>query len=100
MENGRAACERVRAASLSGDAYDVILMDMQMPEMDGYEATQVLRSEGYTGPIVAFTAHAMAGERERCITAGCDDFVTKPIDRVALLLTLEQRLLRRRSSVS
>jgi len=91
-ENGRVACEMARAAREAGAPYDVILMDMQMPELDGYAATGQLRNEGHTEPIIAFTAHAMIGERERCLAAGCDDFVTKPIDRGGLLRTLASYL--------
>ncbi len=88
-ENGRVAVELAHAARDSGFPYDLILMDMQMPELDGYSATAQLRREGHTETIVAFTAHAMVGERERCLSAGCDDFVTKPIDRAGLLRTIQ-----------
>jgi len=90
--NGRLACDKILAALRAGEGYDIVLMDMQMPELDGYDATRLLRSEGFTGPIIALTAHAMVGQRERCIAAGCDEYVPKPIKRTELLDKIEALL--------
>lgn len=84
-ENGAEAVDAALGASQSPQPFDLILMDIQMPLVDGCAATRRLRAEGYTGPIVALTAHAMAGDRERCLRCGCDDYTTKPIDRKDLL---------------
>jgi PAS domain S-box-containing protein len=84
-DNGRIAYEKALEAKQAGNPFDVILMDMQMPEMDGYTATRTLREEGYKGPIIALTAHAMASERDKCMQAGCDDFATKPLNKPKLL---------------
>jgi CheY-like chemotaxis protein len=83
--NGRRAIELVTQATAAGAAYDLILMDMQMPEVDGHAATAHLRAKGYRGAIVALTANAMAGERDRCLASGCNDYMTKPIEMGAFL---------------
>ena len=87
-ENGLRAVEALQNAD-----YDVILMDVQMPEMDGIEATRRIREmEAATGAhvqIVAMTAHAMAGDRERCLAEGMDDYIAKPLSRVDVLRVLE-----------
>ena len=86
--NGRLAVEAVESARDSGRPYDIILMDMQMPEMDGYQATAHLRAVGIGTPIVALTAHAMANDRQKCLDAGCTEYVTKPIRRQTFLALL------------
>lgn len=84
-ENGRLAVDAALTAQARQQPFDVILMDMLMPVMDGYAAASQLRAEHYTGPILALTANAMSSDRDQCLEAGCDDYTTKPIDRRHLL---------------
>ena len=89
-ENGQIASKFALTAYDEGNPFDLILMDMQMPVMDGYEATRRLREVGYDRPIVALTANAMSDDRQKCIDSGCDEYATKPIDRGNLLAILER----------
>jgi CheY-like chemotaxis protein len=91
-ENGQIAYGEALAARDRGEPFDAILMDMQMPVMDGYEATRRLRAAGYTAPIVALTAHAMEGDEEECRAAGCSAYVSKPIDVNRFARTLAEML--------
>jgi two-component system, sensor histidine kinase and response regulator len=73
------------------EAYDLIFMDIQMPEMDGKEATRTIRKNGFDKvPIIAMTAHAMKGDREMCLEVGMNDYITKPIKREAVFAIINK----------
>jgi signal transduction histidine kinase/CheY-like chemotaxis protein len=86
-ENGR-----IGADLAMREPFDLILMDMQMPVMDGYAATTLLRQQGLAVPIIALTAHAMKGDQDKCLAAGCSGYITKPIDADLLIRTVAESL--------
>ena len=94
-QNGKAALAQIRA-----NRFDLVLLDIMMPEMDGFEATQMIRNPessvlDHNIPIIAMTAHAMKGAREKCLNAGMNDYITKPIEISNLCHTLSRWLLKR-----
>ncbi len=95
-ENGKEAIKKVSSTS-----YDVVLMDMQLPELNGYEATKIIRQELQLTklPIIAVTAHAIIGDKRKCLEAGADDYISKPISADKLLLTIKKWIIRGRESV-
>jgi CheY-like chemotaxis protein len=89
-DNGKDAVEKYTATP---DAFDLIFMDVQMPEMDGKEATRMIRQKGFESvPIIAMTAHAMKGDREMCLDAGMNDYLTKPIKRESVFAIIEKNV--------
>jgi len=84
-DNGEEAYQAALDAMSTGSMFDVILMDMQMPILDGYSATRKVRDVGYTGPIISLTANAMEGDRDKCLSVGCNDHITKPVNRKKLV---------------
>lgn len=92
VANGQEACVAISTASDGATAFDIVLMDMQIPIMDGFDATRQLRTTGCTLPIIAITANAMVGDREVCLAAGCTDYLSKPINREDLFKALARGL--------
>ncbi|SFH57727.1 PAS domain-containing protein [Planctomicrobium piriforme] len=90
--NGQEAVEVVLQSLTDGSPVEIVIMDVQMPVMDGFTAARRLRKEGYTGPVIALTANAMQGDRDRCLAAGFDDYTSKPIDGVALVSLIARHL--------
>jgi CheY-like chemotaxis protein len=86
-ENGEVGRDLALEAWRKGDPFNLVFMDMQMPVLDGYAATNQLRAADYELPIVALTAHTMSHERDKCLLVGCDDYFTKPVDRTKLIET-------------
>ena len=84
-DNGVIALQMIERAATQGKPYDLLVTDMQMPEMDGYTLARTLRERGSTIAIIALTAHAMAEDHRKCLDSGCDAYATKPIDKAALL---------------
>ncbi|TWU15820.1 PAS domain S-box protein [Allorhodopirellula heiligendammensis] len=84
-DDGMLAVEHITACYANGDLPDLILLDMQMPILDGYATAKQLRTLGYTGPIIALTADAMQGDMNKCLEAGCNDYLSKPIDAQKML---------------
>jgi CheY-like chemotaxis protein len=91
-EDGVQAIETVRRAASQGVFFDIILLDMQMPNMDGYATATALRELGFTNPIIAVTADAMQGDMSKCIAAGCNYHISKPINKFELLQMLHATL--------
>ncbi len=90
--NGQEACDMAMASLAEGKPYDVILMDMQMPKMNGCLATKWLRDHDWKGPIIAVSIHATARDHEEFLRAGYNGFVSKPVDPAVLMTTLTSYL--------
>ncbi len=90
--NGQKAIEKIEQ---NADRYDIVLMDIHMPEVDGHTATKTLRQRGFTKSIIALTANSMNGDREKCLKSGCDDYVSKPVDADELMSAIDRQLRRR-----
>jgi signal transduction histidine kinase/ActR/RegA family two-component response regulator len=96
--DGESALHAITRARDAGRPYRVLLLDMQLPRMDGYEVAGKLRSSGFPGRVIALTAHAMLGDREKCLNAGCDEYLSKPFRPADLIALLERCLAERRAA--
>ncbi len=97
VSNGQEALDELQRAEAAGEPYDLVLMDMQMPILNGFDATRRLREEGNRTPVIALTAGAMKGDREKCLAAGCDDYLSKPFDWEQLMSVLRRNYCHRRA---
>ena len=97
-ENGEVAIELARAACAADEPFDIVVMDLQMPVLDGVAATRELRAKGFTKPIIALTARAISTDRDQCLAAGCDGFLSKPVTRIDLVRLLVTHLRRSRAT--
>ena len=100
VDNGRKAIDAAIASLEEDRPFAIVLMDMQMPILDGYAATRELRAKRWTGPILALTANAMQGDRQKCLDAGCDEFAIKPIRRAELIEQIQSLIVRRLEPLS
>ncbi len=99
-ENGRVALGMLEAAVGTDRPYALLITDVQMPEMDGYTLARTLRAAGHRLPILALTAHAMSDDRRRCLDAGCDDYLSKPVERAELIRRCADLLEARRNAAA
>lgn len=88
VEDGAAALDAIQ----SSGPFDLVLMDMIMPKMDGYECCRELRARNYDGPLIAITSRSLPSDRQHCLDAGCDGYLIKPVDRNLLIRTVGRYL--------
>src|SRR5689334_10464875 len=91
-KDGRVACDFAADAACRGEPFDAVILDLQMPVLDGYGAATELRNRGFTGPVIALTADTSPADRERSLAAGCSVHLNKPIGRDALLKAIDNAL--------
>ena len=91
-EDGQLAVEYIAGCLGQSNCPDLVILDMQMPNLDGYQTARKLRDLGYTAPIIALTADAMQGDMSKCLQSGCNDYLSKPIDKRVMLLKVFEML--------